>query len=380
MNADKRTRDRLDQYVFLFTDCVPVKGHTTSAIYDLTRHLISTFPTAYFPFFELFREKRLRAILDELSADEQSSFSEFLDFLVAHEYISFVDEISSFPKITNTWDEPYSLYNAIIDIRDQHHDYRRIIAELDALGCQHLQVRTYSTMFGVSDLRELAQLCHGTSIRTMEVVLAFNPAISDEEYVSVVSENRVIVSFVIHSADEERKIRVDYGARESMAKLLAIDIVMTTSSIDSCLNCGKISLQLLLPPSTPTFTENHHFNGCLNRKLSVDEHGQVRNCPAMDRSFGDHQSVGFREVVANKEFRSAWEANNDAIKVCSDCAYRYACTGCRALLENPEAADSKPLKCGYDPYTDTWSDWRERPTASAALTHYKTRLRLPIVQ
>ncbi|MCY1060082.1 grasp-with-spasm system SPASM domain peptide maturase [Nannocystis sp. SCPEA4] len=380
MDAKTLLRDCLDKYVFLFSDCVPVEGHTASAIYDLSRRLISTFPSAYYPFFELFRARRLREIVGELSAEERGDFLDFLEFLLEHEYVSVVDDPAAFPAISRSWDAPCTIHNAIVDVRGQHHDYRKIVADLDALGCQHLQVRAYSRLFGLPELAELARLCQGSSIQTLEAILAHDPGLGDDDYVAVVSAHRIIASLVLHSADEERRIAVDYGARGATAKLLTREIELAVKPIESHLDCGHIVRRQLLPPTTPTFTELLHFNGCLNRKVSIDEGGHVRNCPTMKGSFGDHRTVALADVVSREDFRRVWRARNDEIKVCRDCPYRYACTGCRALLADPDAEDSKPLKCGYDPYTDSWTDWRDRPNAAATMARYQARVHLPIVR
>ncbi|MFZ6178858.1 grasp-with-spasm system SPASM domain peptide maturase [Nannocystis pusilla] len=380
MDAKTLLRDGLDKYVFLYSDCIPVEGHAASAIYDLTRRLISTFPSAYFPFFELFRARRLREILGELAPEEGDDFVEFLEFLLEHEYVTVVDDPASFPAIAGSWDAPCTIHNAIIDVRGQHHDYRKIVAGLEALGCQHLQVRAYSKLFGLAELAELAELCRSSSIQTLEAILQHDPGLGDADYVAVVGAHRIISGLVLHSADAERTIAVEYGARGSTAKLLATEIQLTAGPLGSHLDCGHLAKRQLLPPSTPSFNELHQFNGCLNRKLAVDEGGQVRNCPAMRGSFGDHRTVALADVVAREDFRRVWRARNDEIQGCRDCPYRYACTGCRALLADPEAEDSKPLKCGYDPYTDSWTDWRDRPGATATMARYQARLHLPIVR
>ncbi len=380
MDVEKVLAESLEKHVFLFTDCVPVEGYTASAIYDLTRGRISTFPSEYFPLFKLFRTHRLGQILDTFSEDDRANLHDFFGFLLSNEYVAFVDDLAPFPEIPSTWDAPCSIENAIIDVNTQRHDYRKIVSELDALGCMHLQIRSYSRVFSVSDLVDLARLCRGTSIQTLQAFIPHDPTNSDDDYVSVVTSNRILAGLVLHSASQDRRIRVDYGAQGTSAELVAVEIELTTKKLESCLDCGCITKKQLLRPSTPTFNELHHFNGCLNRKVSIDENGQVRNCPAMGTSFGHHQSVALSDIVAGPNFQSAWRARKDEIKVCQDCQYRYACTDCRAFLEDPESEASKPLKCGYDPYTDSWADWRERPGAAATWETYRKRRRLPILK
>ena len=380
MDVEKILADSLGKHVLLFADCVPVRGHTASAIYDLTRGQISTFPSEYFPLFELFRTLRLGQLLESVAEDDRASLHDFLGFLLDNEYVTFVDDLTPFLEIPSRWDAPCSIQNAIIDVNTQHHDYRRIISDLDLLGCEHLQVRSYSLLFAVPDLVELARLCRGTSIQMLQAVIPHDPRHSDADYVSLVTSNRILGSLIVHSADENRRIRVDQGARGTSAELVAVDIEMTTKKLESALDCGSITMKELLRPSTLTFNELHHFNGCLNRKVSVDENGLVRNCPAMGTSFGHHRSIALSEVVAGATFQKAWRARKDEIKICQDCQYRYACTDCRAFVEDPADDNSRPLKCGYDPYTDSWTDWRDRPGAAPAWETYRKRRHLPIVK
>lgn len=368
-----------DEYVFLLPDCMPVKGHAASAIYDLTRGRISTFPSEYYPFIAAFRQQRLGEILDAQTEDDRGAFLEFLEFLLDNEYAALLADPGMFPAISSSWDAPGVLEDAIIDVDARHHDYGKLIAELDALGCQHLQVRSYSRVFGISDLAALARLCHGTSIQTLQAILAYDPGQSDDDYAAVVLGCPRLIGLSLHSADAERRIVVDRGTRGSATALTSVEIMLTPKALESHLDCGTITVGALLVPSRPTFNELQHFNGCLNRKLSIDADGHVRNCPAMARSFGHHRDVALSEIAAQAAFQRAWRVRKDEIEVCRDCPYRYACTDCRAFLVDPAAEHGKPLKCGYDPYTDSWTDWSAQPQAMATMAEYRKHRRLPVL-
>lgn len=56
--------------------------------------------------------------------------------------------------------------------------------------------------------------------------------------------------------------------------------------------------------------------------------------------------------------------------VCKDCEFRYICTDCRAYVEDPDDILSKPLKCGYNPYTGEWSEWSTNPLKQKAIDFY----------
>ena len=95
-----------DRYVLVLSDCMPVRGHTVSAVYDLTRGTISTFPTAYFALFELFATHRVGDLLAEFEDDDLAELRAFLDFLLRNEFIAFVDDRTAFPAIPSGWDAP----------------------------------------------------------------------------------------------------------------------------------------------------------------------------------------------------------------------------------------------------------------------------------
>ena len=59
-------------------------------------------------------------------------------------------------------------------------------------------------------------------------------------------------------------------------------------------------------------------------------------------------------AVADSEFKKVWLINKDQIDICKDCELRYACSDCRAYTVDPEKLNSKPVKCGYDPYQGEW--------------------------
>jgi SPASM domain peptide maturase of grasp-with-spasm system len=102
------------------------------------------------------------------------------------------------------------------------------------------------------------------------------------------------------------------------------------------------------------FSEALKYNTCLNRKISIDKAGEIKNCPSMPESYGNIDVVGLKEALSNKQIKKYWHISKDEIEVCKDCEFRYICTDCRAYLSEPSNERSKPLKCGYNPYTGEW--------------------------
>ena len=63
------------------------------------------------------------------------------------------------------------------------------------------------------------------------------------------------------------------------------------------------------------------------------------------------------------------EYKNSAL--CKDCELRMVCTDCRAYTTDPSDMYSKPLKCGYDSYTNNWENWRSIVKNQEAIEYYE---------
>src|SRR5258708_33576149 len=104
-------------FLQLFADCIPVRGAARSAFYDLTRHEIILFPTAYYFLLEEIRGKRVGDLLERVQyAPHKEQIIRFLDFLDENELIMLVEDLSECPPIENAWDFPGVVHNAVIDL------------------------------------------------------------------------------------------------------------------------------------------------------------------------------------------------------------------------------------------------------------------------
>ncbi len=149
-------------------------------------------------------------------------------------------------------------------------------------------------------------------------------------------------------------------------------IFFTQDEITSSNHCGIISPDYFTI-NIKTFTEARKHNTCLNRKISVDTEGYIRNCPNMKEHYGNIKNTTLQQALEHPDFKKYWFINKDQVAVCKDCEFRYICTDCRAYIENPEDMYSKPLKCGYNPYTCEWEEWSTNPLKQKAIDHYGMR-------
>jgi SPASM domain peptide maturase of grasp-with-spasm system len=360
-----------DQYINLYADCFAVRGACKSAIYDLTRHEIVRFPSAFLDVLEAAQNDTVDSVLSR-AQDEQSreSMLEFFELLIQKEFINLSVSPRMWPGIRELWDSPCQIQNAIIDIKDQAHDFESIFGQLDKLGCEIVQIRCFTNLHSLDEMRNIVALACHTSIQGIELLLKYDPRYSDEAYVRFLESVPIVSPLTIHSSPVDKELVTTFGCGNESEASIAKKLLLVKDRISSQHHCGVIHAGNVTPPTAALFFENRLYNGCLNRKISIDAEGFIKNCPSMSASFGHHTRTSLSDVAMDNGFRSAWHIKKDMIKKCRDCEFRYACTDCRAYLEDPRDILSKPLKCGYDPYTGTWDNWDRNRSEHWVITHY----------
>lgn len=360
-----------DTYLHLHADCIPVKGACRSAICDLTRQELIFFPTDYYQVLEYLTSDKIGPLLAALSCPEEKQLvTDFIRFLDQHELITFLEDPALFPPLAEAWDLPALIQNAIVDVDARHHDFGRLFGELDELGCQYVQIRCFSNLLQPQDLHRILTGARHKSIQGVELLLRHDPAIPDEAYIHLVEEQPLLSDLTIHSAPEARTLLVDYGCDEVSGRYIRKQIRLVTQAISSHLHCGVLSIKNLNAPTVHNFFETKRHNGCLNRKVSVDAAGQIKNCPSMAQSYGNIGDTRLLEAIVKPGFQDKWHITKDQIDTCRDCELRYVCSDCRAYVDNPQDPYSKPLKCGYNPYTATWEEWSQHPLKQRAVQYY----------
>jgi SPASM domain peptide maturase of grasp-with-spasm system len=348
----------------LFADCVLVRGAARSAIYDLGRNKLVSFSSAYHDLILRLNGRSLEAASADLESDEQrAGLQRLVAWLIANEFGAWTRDATAFPAIRTEWRASSVIHNAIVDVRSVQHDFASLFCELDALGCEFVQIRAYSTLLSIAELDAIAAHAEHRSLRGVEILLPHDPtAYPDAALLNFVVRRRIVSKLIVHSSPEDRVLTVSDDIPDSATRR---HVYFIADRISGASHCGQISPRTLSAPSTPLFTELQRHNGCLNGKISIDEQGRIKNCPSMSRSFGALGQTSLSEIAASAQLRSLWKIAKDQIETCRDCEFRYACTDCRAYVRSPGNLLSKPAKCGYDPYTGRWSEGAAQAEATA---------------
>jgi len=350
----------MSNYFKLFSCCIPVKGASISIICDIQRSEFHYIPNEM---YEILSKDAIK--IDELKANyskkDQKTLQEYLDFFVEKEYGLITKTPESFPQINPIYISPERINNAIVDISTQSdHDFDKIINSLETLGCNFLELRFFSEnkIENISNLY-LSKLIN-SRLRSVTVYIKDScETTRDNIYDSIISKYPIVDKVIVHSSHVS-KTEKEIKYRK---------ITYTKTIINSEKKCGIINKKFFTI-NYSTFFESLKYNSCLNKKLSIDSNGFIKNCPSLAKDFGHHKEKNIVHVATSNEFRELWDLSKNSIDTCKDCQFRYICTDCRAYIEKPNNIYSKPLKCGYDPYTNKWEKWSSLPIKKNAIDKY----------
>lgn len=336
-----------------FRDIAITKGAKRDVLVDFSRNVIKIIPKEVTGFLESIE---LDGNVISMSKDEHS----LLDDLLREEIVFQLDEdeYQLYSDLNETWDYPALISNAIVEIgRDNFSLLPKIFEELQALNCFDLSLIISETL-ALEEYEQLISLFENSTILSIELSTNYYADSFFAKFVETCLRSRKL------SGKMTMFNCSDTGFQDTHLKEIRF--------IDQSYNktgCGYIKKENFRA-NMPLFMESKYHNTCLNRKVTIDKNGDIYNCWNIGKCFGNIATKSIIEVLNIPEFKKHWHIRKEDINICKDCEFRNICTDCRAFLNDPADIYSKPLKCGYDPYTNIWEDWSLNPLKQKIMDYY----------
>ncbi|QKX04218.1 grasp-with-spasm system SPASM domain peptide maturase [Aquimarina sp. TRL1] len=310
-----------EQHIILYANCIPVKGQSKSAIYDLQRNKIIDIPNDLYDFTHFFDTHNVSELYELGGAENYETVHEYIQFLIEEEVAFLVDKGQQklFPTLDMIWDYPSQITNMILEISDLTFPVlNKIVEGIISLGCEHLYIR-----IRMEDPIEV--------LRTILHLLETAPVYS------IVFE----VELGVHQKIKNYETLIDNNNRVDTLFLLTNEIKKTNSKkiIFSTPKDFITRKERFFRVNISLFTEAQGHNVYFNRKLYIDQEGTIKNAPETKETFGKITDVSNDElydIIKSPSFQKYWEINKDLITECKTCEYRYMCIDNRlpVLREN----------------------------------------------
>ena len=329
----------------LYEDCIPVNGYKRSLIFDATRATFRTIPNSLYNFLIEFDKTSIDVISKNFSDKENLIVDEYLMFLLENEYIFEVDNelLNQFPKINLDWDYPSKINNAIICFSPYKWKLRvtKIIDLLDKLNCQDIQIR-FCEKIDEIELFDLLDNFTDSKVNSMTLILPYFKI--SKLFYNMLIKNQWIDQVVFFNATEKIADEdLDYSSNQ---------ISYSTKSISELFileNSNQFVIDLML------FCESQLHHSYYNRKLFIDEFGQIKNAPESIEIFGNIDDINdFNLILKNEAFQKYWKLTKDKCDVCKVCEFRYICVDNRLPIIRNDGSHYHQTECNYNPYICKW--------------------------
>lgn len=336
------------QHILLYENCHFTLGASRSLLADNQRYDMYFFDNEIFHIFaKKSRQTCIRDILLEYNDEEQKIISEYFQFMIDNElaFTCCENELEFFPEMIRNFETPEIISNCIIDFNNEPKDlthYKKTIEDLDILGCENIEIRDF---FGLSFsfLEEFLALFNETILHRIELVSKCIGSV--EEYQNFLIKHARINSLLVHSCENL--------ILENSSEIKSDQIIQFSNDqiIDNS-HCGIVSPNYFNLDLRHT-NESLNYNTCLNKKISIDVNGEIKNCPSLSTSYGNIETHSLVEIANDPKFQKLWQISKSKIKECKMCEFRNICTDCRAFHVDDHSIE-KPSKCSYNPYSMVW--------------------------
>ena len=331
----------MKQYLYIYPHCHAIKGYSRCVIMDSFRNSYQLAPLQLADMLPVINGLERKDIAEKMGTSQPEQLQEYLDFLVQNEFARWSNTNMPYKDLETYFDYPARITNMIIfgNILGQN-----LITEINDLQCENVQLYFHECV-SVKQLETLLHLFDDSVAQHIEIIISFvEEFISPTIWENIFDKFKRLQKVVVLKAPEDKRIFTDFMHQNS---------VVFVSESFSYEICGEVH-PLHFTCNLPFFTEAQHHNTCLNRKICIDAEGDIKNCPAMSKSYGNIKDTTLEEAINTPGFKDLWYICKDQIDVCKDCEFRYMCTDCRAFIKDPENIYSQPAKCTYNPYICLW--------------------------
>jgi SPASM domain peptide maturase of grasp-with-spasm system len=346
----------INSFLILSSSCKAVNGASRGLIVDYLRGQAYFITNDYYLLLQKLDRQIIKQIEAEIDDDSKEYFFEFVSFLLEKELCFLSDSLEQFPQISDDFEHPVILQDAIIEIDSSCYDegsFEKLCLNLKLLRCKDIQLRLLSE-FDADFLNGVINLINETYCNFLELHCSFSSKMELGILNQLVENQTLLANVFVYKSPEVKKTEVINVIPNhqpiSLGTIYNIDYDFQNGDC-----CGIINFDNLVFDSIESHRRLKKTNGCLDKKISIDRFGNIKNCPSMRAAYGNIRDNQLSDIIKKEEFKKFWHITKDQISICNVCEFRYNCTDCRAFLQDSDDLYSKPLKCGYDPYTCTWS-------------------------
>lgn len=348
----KTRRTEKNQYNDLFfivsSSCALTKGASRTLIQDFQRSNADYVPNDYHDLCSLLNRHKISDIAGMVESNSLADYYKFVDFMIEREYAFVSDNPQMFPEISkDSCDDENNIYDAIIDIDENDIKTEKMevfLTDLKKLHCTDLQVRVYNhSDMGILH-HVLNRICNHVFLY-VELHIDSPRHVTFEDCCNIILNYAPITNIFLYKSSSNTSRNYNENT-EGCYPLKMGTVHYATAELNNA-NCGCVSDYSKTYRNAWFYKMSQAHNSCLYKKVALDKHGNVRNCPSMHEKYD--LSEGLETITSSPAFRKYWDITKKDVEGCKDCEFRFNCLDCRAHTKG-NGLFNKPVTCKYNPF------------------------------
>lgn len=330
-----------DKYFTFYNSCIPVKGIKRSVIYDLQRGNIFFIPNSIIDLLLLNKKNKLIIIYDQYQ-EQTDLLDKYFNYLLKNELIFLTEELNRFPVNSTKFQVPFTLDILFLEIDLLQESKIDLLKKINFLGCTQV---VFLTKKGINfkNLKKVINILNRSKVQNINLITKYK-----EEHLSSILN--------LHYGFPRFK-KTTFFDCPSQNKSKEPRFKFESKSFD-CILTKRISNINDFVLNQKAYTESLKYNLFFNRKVYVDNVGNIKNYYNSKNIFGNIDKDDIKLIVDSKSFKELWKLSKDKIKICNFCEFRYICPDNRIPKIKDDKIKNKLYQqnsnCNYDPKTTSW--------------------------
>ena len=333
------------QHFKLFASCIPIKGALESLIMDIENGQLFPIPNILLKVLKRNNHRTVAELKSYFKNNLNEGIDSYFTMFAENNLGFFTSDPASFPDIERTWKSPLQILNAVIEYANtSSYSLEDCLQQLNSLGCEAIQIRILGKIESRDFLEKLVSI-QQSRIKYVEVFIDYINGLEESQLKEIRDFDSRICKIIMYSSPFNKQLE----SKQSYYKDIFYYVEKNINE-----PCNETFSYEHFAVNVNTYTESKLHNIGLNRKISIDQNGEIKNYLSHAKTFGNIKHLALEEIIKSNAFQAKWFIHNDLIEKCRDCQFRYVCVSNSDLIkENGNYIKTSP--CNFDPYTNTWN-------------------------
>lgn len=299
----------MTKFLNLFSFCKVIHGKENVILCDFQKKNIKYIPPSMVEVIKMLSNHEYSEV-ETFFSDQKKVFKSYINLLLKENFAFFSDLRDEFIPISDIWESPQIINNAIVEHNYENYDILNLIDQLDHLNCQFLELRFLSfNEKNLNEIYEILQFCNDFVLRSIRIYLPF------------ISHEISLQIYRRFNKFKKLEVIVFYGSHKTKTKYHKQNILFTKKTMEYIRKTNFDDTDLII--DFEYYREALKYNPYYNKKICIDQLGNIKNCLKNEAVFGNITVDNITEVLDNTSIKELWHVSHDMIVDLKDNELRY---------------------------------------------------------